>query len=63
MMFGTPEEVVAKLKSYEEAGVEQFCYGANFGLEPAVAMRSLELFVTDVMPHFVEPATVSSAVS
>jgi flavin-dependent trigonelline monooxygenase, oxygenase component len=58
MMFGTPEEVVAKLKSYDEAGVEQFCYGANFGLDPAMAMRSLELFVTEVMPHFSEPAAV-----
>jgi hypothetical protein len=30
----------------------------NFGLDPAVAMRSLELFITDVMPHFSEPAAV-----
>ncbi len=57
MVFGTPEEVVAKLKSYEEAGVEQFCYGASFGLPPAEQRRSLERFITQVMPHFAEPAT------
>lgn len=48
MMFGTLAEVVAKLRSYQAAGVDQFCYGANFGLEPAMALRSLELFITEV---------------
>ncbi len=54
MVFGTPAEVVEKLKSYEAAGVEQFCYGASFGLPHAVARRSLELFIAEVMPHFRE---------
>jgi flavin-dependent trigonelline monooxygenase, oxygenase component len=58
MMFGTPEEVVAKLNSHEEAGAEPFCDGANFGLDPAVARRSRELFITEVIPHFSEPAAV-----
>lgn len=52
MVFGTPEQVVAKLKSYEAVGVDQFCYGASFGLPHSIARRSLELFITDVMPHF-----------
>jgi len=52
MVFGTPEEVVAKLKQYAAVGVDQFCYGASFGLPPAVERRSLELFITEVMPHF-----------
>jgi len=52
MMFGTAEEVVEKLKGYESAGVDQFCYGANFGLDAKTALRSLELFITKVMPHF-----------
>ncbi len=52
MVFGTPDEVVAKLKQYQAVGVDQFCYGASFGLPPAVERRSLELFVTEVMPHF-----------
>lgn len=56
MVFGTPEEVIAKLESYRAAGVDQFCYGANFGLPPKLARRSLELFVTKVMPHFTRQA-------
>ena len=52
MILGTPDEVVAKLKQYQAVGVDQFCYGASFGLPHAIARRSLELFITDVMPHF-----------
>jgi len=52
MVMGTPEEVVARLRDYQAVGVDQFCYGANFGLPHAVARRSLELFITKVMPHF-----------
>jgi flavin-dependent trigonelline monooxygenase, oxygenase component len=52
MVFGTPEEVVGKLRQYEAVGVDQFCYGANFGLPHHVERRSLELFITQVMPHF-----------
>jgi alkanesulfonate monooxygenase SsuD/methylene tetrahydromethanopterin reductase-like flavin-dependent oxidoreductase (luciferase family) len=52
MVFGTPAEVVTKLKEYAAAGVDQFCYGATFGLPFATARRSLELFILEVMPHF-----------
>ena len=52
MVVGSPEQVVAKLKQYAAVGVDQFCYGASFALPHDVAMRSLELFITDVMPHF-----------
>ena len=62
MVFGTPAGVVTKLKEYEAAGVDQFCYGASFGLPHALARRSLELFITEVMPHFVERAEASAQV-
>ena len=52
MILGAPDEVVATLRKYQAAGVDQFCYGASFGLPHATARRSLELFITDVMPHF-----------
>ena len=52
MILGTPDEVVATLRKYQAAGVDQFCYGASFGLPYETARRSLELFITDVMPHF-----------
>jgi hypothetical protein len=43
--------------------VDQFCYGANFGLPHAVARRSLELFITDVMPHFVSTVGAETALA
>ena len=52
LMFGTPQQVVARLRDYAAAGVDNFCYGASFGLPHDVAMRSLELFIAEVMPHF-----------
>jgi len=52
MVFGTPAQVVARLRQYEAVGVDQFCYGASFGLPHEVARGSLELFITEVMPHF-----------
>ena len=52
LMFGTPEQVVEKLKRYEDCGVENFCYGASFGLPHPMARRSLELFIERVMPRF-----------
>jgi alkanesulfonate monooxygenase SsuD/methylene tetrahydromethanopterin reductase-like flavin-dependent oxidoreductase (luciferase family) len=52
MMFGTPDEVVQKLKFYQSCGVENFCYGASFGMPFDAQLRSLRLFISDVMPHF-----------
>jgi flavin-dependent trigonelline monooxygenase, oxygenase component len=52
MIFGTPAEVIEKLKFYQQCGVDNFCYGASFGLPYEVQIRSLELFIRDVMPYF-----------
>ena len=54
MMFGTPEEVVKKLRFYEDCGVSNYCYGASFGLPFDMQRRSLRLFIAEVMPHFRE---------
>lgn len=56
MMFDTPERMVSRLKAYEALGFDCFCYGANFDLPHALARRSLELFIDEVMPHFQSPA-------
>jgi hypothetical protein len=53
-MFGTPEEVVTKLKQYDRLGVDQFTYYASLGLGMKEQKRSLELFINEVMPEFVE---------
>jgi alkanesulfonate monooxygenase SsuD/methylene tetrahydromethanopterin reductase-like flavin-dependent oxidoreductase (luciferase family) len=52
LMFGTPNEVIAKLKPYEELGVDAFIYYASLGLGQAEQKRSLELFVNEVIPAF-----------
>lgn len=52
MVFGTPEQVVEKLRLYQAAGVDQFCYNAVPAIPADFARRSLELFITEVMPHF-----------
>ena len=52
LMFGTPDEVIAKLKIYEALGVDEFIYYASLGLGHAEQKRSLELFCNEVMPAF-----------
>ena len=52
MMFGTPEQVIAKLKLYEALGVDEFIYYASMGLGHKEQKRSLELFCSDVIPAF-----------
>ena len=54
LMFGTPDEVIAKLKPYEALGVDQFTYCASYGLGMAEQKRSLRLFIDEVMPAFAE---------
>jgi alkanesulfonate monooxygenase SsuD/methylene tetrahydromethanopterin reductase-like flavin-dependent oxidoreductase (luciferase family) len=52
LMFGTPAEVIAKLRRYEAFGVDNFCYSASYGLPMDVQKRSLQLFIDEVMPAF-----------
>lgn len=52
MIYGMPDEVIAKLERYQDAGVDHFLYGARMNLPHAFAKRSLELFCQDVVPHF-----------
>ncbi|MEQ9487861.1 MAG: LLM class flavin-dependent oxidoreductase [Alphaproteobacteria bacterium] len=52
LMFGTPDQVIEKLRRYEDLGVDAFIYYASLGLGQAEQKRSLELFVNEVMPAF-----------
>lgn len=52
LMFGTPDEVIAKLKLYEAIGVDEFIYYASLGLGLAEQKRSMELFCRHVIPAF-----------
>ena len=52
LMFGTPDEVIAKLKAYQAIGVDDFIYYASLGLGLKEQKRSLELFCKEVIPAF-----------
>jgi alkanesulfonate monooxygenase SsuD/methylene tetrahydromethanopterin reductase-like flavin-dependent oxidoreductase (luciferase family) len=51
-MFGSPEQVIAKLRRYEALGVDAFIYYASMGLGMAEQKRSLQSFIDHVMPEF-----------
>ena len=62
LIFGSPDEVIAKLKPYEELGIDYFCYNGAYGLPLAEQKKSLRLFIDEVMPAFQEePARVAAA--
>lgn len=52
LAFGSPEEVIGKLKQYESLGVDAFIYYASMGLDMDQQKRSLQLFIDEVMPAF-----------
>ena len=53
LMFGSPAQVIDKLKRYQAIGVDEFIYYASMGLGQREQKRSLELFCREVMPEFV----------
>ena len=62
LVFGSPDEVIAKLRAYEALGVDYFCYNGAYGLPLAEQKKSLSLFIDEVMPAFQEaPAKRASA--
>ena len=52
LMFGSPAQVIDKLKRYQAIGVDEFIYYASMGLGQREQKRSLELFCREVMPEF-----------
>ncbi|WP_103761348.1 MULTISPECIES: LLM class flavin-dependent oxidoreductase [Roseovarius] len=52
MLLGTPEEIIAKIKKYQEVGVDHVILGTSFFLPHKRARRSLELFCEHVIPYF-----------
>lgn len=53
VIMGTPEDVVARIRQYQEAGVNHLMCMMNFGgLEHAKVKRSMELFAKEVIPAF-----------
>ena len=54
LMFGSPEQVIDKLKTYEKLGVDAFLYYASMGMDMPQQKRSLQLFIDEVVPEFSE---------
>ena len=52
ILFGSPDEVITKLKNYESLGVDDFIYYASMGLGQEEQKKSLKLFIDEVMPEF-----------
>jgi len=52
LLFGSPDEVIEKLKRYQALGVDEFIYYASMGLDLDAQKRSMELFCDRVMPAF-----------
>lgn len=52
LMFGTPDQVIEKLKLYQALGVDEFIYYASLGLGLNEQKRSMELFCKHVIPAF-----------
>lgn len=52
LVFGTPEQVIEKLRAYQALGVDEFIYYASMGLGLAEQKRSMELFCEHVIPAF-----------
>ncbi|MGW4199541.1 LLM class flavin-dependent oxidoreductase [Streptomyces sp. NPDC004726] len=57
MIIGSPDTVAKKIGEYEGVGLDHmslvFLYGQ---MDPAVARRSLHLFIDEVMPRYASPA-------
>ena len=59
---GTPEVVAERLKQVQEAGINHVFGNFGFaGLPHSKVMRSIELFATEVMPHFQDAPVATSA--
>ena len=52
LMFGTPDQVIEKLKQYWAIGVDDFIYNASYGLPRDKQKSSLKLFCEEVVPAF-----------
>ena len=53
LLFGSPDEIIEKLKLYEKLGVDEFIYYASMGLGQKEQKKSLKLFIDEVMPEFI----------
>lgn len=51
-MIGTPEEVTARLKTYEDMGYDEYAYWIDNSMTFEEKKASLQLFIDQVVPNF-----------
>ena len=51
-MIGTPEQVIERLRHYQQLGVDEFSFWCDNSLPHQEKRRSLELFIKEVAPAF-----------
>ena len=55
VLFGTPDDLTARIKDLQSSGVDKIIFFINFGgVEQRKVLDSLELFAKEVMPNFVD---------
>ncbi|HWU01991.1 MAG TPA: LLM class flavin-dependent oxidoreductase [Novosphingobium sp.] len=60
MPIGTPEEVVARLKSYEAMGVDEYSIWVDSSLSFADKKANVQRFIADVLPAFAKAPAESA---
>lgn len=60
-MIGSSDEIIPRIQQYAEWGVDQYCYHIDGGLPHAEKKRSLERFISDVIPAFTERDATGTA--
>jgi len=51
-MIGTPEEVIERIRYYEQLGVDQFSFWIDNAMSHEEKRASLQLFIDEVVPAF-----------
>ncbi len=51
-MIGTPDEVIERIRYYQELGVDEYSFWCDNGMSHDEKKRSLELFIEQVVPAF-----------
>jgi len=64
LLICTPDEMIEKLTPYANLGIDRVILNYNFGTDAQETIESIELFATEVMPHFTgRPAGVSATLA
>jgi alkanesulfonate monooxygenase SsuD/methylene tetrahydromethanopterin reductase-like flavin-dependent oxidoreductase (luciferase family) len=63
LLVCTPTEMVDRLGSYSESGVDRFILNINFGVSQEEMLESIQRFTEEVMPHFSRESGSDTALS